>query len=209
MRKYNRVPDAIVIEGPLAGGHLGFSFDDLESGKAESLPTILKGVLEISGEYEKLSGRKIPVIVAGGVYTGQDIAEFLRLGASGVQMATRFVATDECDTSDEYKQVFVKAKKEDIIVIKSPVGMPARVIRNAFIDRSLRGDKTRFACPYKCLFSCEAKTANYCIAEALVSASRGNFENGFAMCGQNVYRIDKIVSVKALMQELAADAQKV
>ena len=207
-RRYNRLPDALVVEGPLAGGHLGFRYSDLAEGKATPLETLLKEVLNVVGEYQESSAKRMPVIAAGGIYNGQDIAAFLKLGAGGVQMGTRFVATDECDASDEYKEAFVKAREEDIVVISSPVGMPARVLRNAFIERSLGGDKFTFVCPYRCLLSCEAKSANYCIAASLLNASRGNFENGFAMCGQNVHRIDKIVSVKALMQELVNDAEQ-
>lgn len=207
LRKYDRLPDALVVEGPMAGGHLGFKFEDLTEGKAESLETLVKGTLDVVQEYEKQHGKRIPVIAAGGIYTGNDIAKFLNMGASGVQIGTRFVATDECDTSDEYKQAFVNATEKDVAVIRSPVGMPARVIRNAFVDKSLEGKKFTFACHYKCLLSCNAKTANYCIGEVLLNASRGNFDDGFAMCGENVHRIDKIVSVKALMQELVEEAQ--
>ncbi len=208
LRKYDRLPDAIVIEGPAAGGHLGFKFTDLETGTAESLESILQGVLPITQEYEKQYNKKIPLIVAGGIYTGQDIAKFLSLGASGVQMGTRFVATHECDTSDEYKQVFVDATEDDVVLVHSPVGLPARVIKNAFINKSIEGTRFKFSCPYKCLLTCEAKTANYCLAAALLNAANGDFDNGFAMCGENVHRIDKIVSVKELMQELVDGAEQ-
>ena len=208
LSKYERFPDALVVEGPLAGGHLGFKFDEVVEGRADSLETLVQKVLGTVREYEKQHDKQIPVIAAGGIFTGEDIAKFLKLGASGVQMGTRFVATHECDTSDEYKQAFVDAKKSDVVVIRSPVGLPARVIKNAFVERSLRGERFKFACPYKCLLTCEAKTANYCIASALLNASRGKFNDGFAMCGQNVYRIDKIVSVKELMRELVEEAEQ-
>ena len=123
-------------------------------------------------------------------------------------MGTRFVATDECDASQEYKQAYVDAREEDVAVIHSPVGLPARVLMNKFVERSLEGDRQRFACLYKCLLTCEAKSANYCIGEVLLNASRGKFADGFAMCGANVYRIDKIVSVKELIHELVEDAQQ-
>jgi NAD(P)H-dependent flavin oxidoreductase YrpB (nitropropane dioxygenase family) len=208
LRRYDRLPDAFIVEGPMAGGHLGFSFDELTEGKAQPLETLLKGVLAVAGEYQEHYGKPMPVIAAGGIYTGRDIADFLTMGASGVQMGTRFVATHECDASDRYKEAFVTARREDVIVIRSPVGMPARVIKNEFIERSLKGRKFTFACLYKCLLSCEVITANYCIAESLLNAARGNFDHGFAMCGQNVYRIDKIVTVKALVQELVEEAEQ-
>jgi len=202
MKRYNRLPDALVVEGPMAGGHLGFKFEELAEGTVEPLEKLVEHVLNIAQDCRKRYGKEIPVIAAGGIYTGQDIAKFLSLGASGVQMGTRFVATHECDASDAYKQTFVNSKEDDVIIIRSPVGMPARVLRNEFVERSLHGKKCSFTCHYKCLLSCEATTANYCIAEVLLNACRGDFEHGFAMCGQNVHRIDKIVSVKALIQEL-------
>jgi nitronate monooxygenase len=199
LRRYNRLPDAIVAEGPLAGGHLGFNFEMLSNGTAECLEDIVSSVVEMVKEYDK----PIPVIAAGGVYTHEDILKFIELGAAGVQMGTRFVATDECDASDEYKQTFVDATSDDIAIVKSPVGMPARVIRNQFVKNSQDGAKAKFVCKYKCLLSCDANKANYCIAIALLNAARGHFEEAFAMCGENASRVDKIVSVKELMAELA------
>lgn len=199
LRKYSRLPDAIVTEGPLAGGHLGFSFEMLSNGTAEPLEKIVVSVVEMLKEFDK----KIPVIAAGGIYTHDDIVNIIKLGAAGVQMGTRFVATHECDASNEYKQTFIDATRDDIAIVKSPVGMPARVIRNQFVKNSQEGAKAKFVCKYKCLLSCDANTANYCIAIALLNAARGHFEDAFAMCGDNAPRIDKIVSVKELMQELA------
>jgi len=204
LSKYNRLPDAFVVEGPMAGGHLGFKFDELENEKEKPLETLVQDVLAVAESYGKAHGKKIPVIAAGGIYTGQDIARFLRLGASGVQMGTRFVATHECDASIEYKQAFINSSEKDVIIIHSPVGMPARVINNAFVERSQRGVKSKFTCTYKCLITCHAKDANYCIAEVLLNACKGDFRDGFAMCGKNAYKIDKIVSVKELMGELVA-----
>jgi NAD(P)H-dependent flavin oxidoreductase YrpB (nitropropane dioxygenase family) len=147
----------------------------------------------------------IPVVAAGGIYDGNDIARFLRLGASGVQMATRFVCTHECDASDAYKQAFIKCRKEDIVIIHSPVGMPARVIRNDFVDRCLKGEKVTFGCPYHCLSTCEPAVAGYCIAQALLASYRGQMEKGYAMCGANAWRCTKIVSVHDLIQELVEE----
>ena len=207
MRKHNRLPDALVVEGPMAGGHLGFKFDDLDDGTAPALDSLVEEVLAVVDRYQQEHGKEIPVIAAGGVYSGQDIARLMNLGASGVQMATRFVATHECDASELYKQAYVNATEEDVALIRSPVGLPARVIKNEFVKASIRGKTHTFACPYKCLLSCDAASAHYCIAVALLNASRGHLDEGFAMCGQNAYRIDKIVSVKELMQELTTEAR--
>lgn len=205
-KKYSRYPDAIVVEGPMAGGHLGFKLQDLLDGTASDLDTLVRETLAVAERFEQQAGRKIPVIAAGGVYTGADLARFLNMGASGVQMGTRFVATHECDVSDEYKQSYVDATEEDVAVILSPVGLPARVIKTPFVEKSL-GEKQKFKCFYKCLITCDADKANYCIALALLNSSRGHLDTGFPMCGENVTRIDKIVSVEELMQELTTEAE--
>ncbi len=207
LRKYQRFPDALVVEGPLAGGHLGFSLEELSNIENFRLEKLLVDVLSVSKEYEKISGRKIPVIAAGGIFDGGDIQAMLKLGASGVQMATRFVCTYECDASDAYKEAFLKAKKEDIVIIDSPVGLPGRVIKNEFVERILRKEKIKFECPYKCLKTCSEETAPYCIADVLVNSAKGNMKKGFVMCGANAYRIKKIISVKELIEELVNGAE--
>jgi NAD(P)H-dependent flavin oxidoreductase YrpB (nitropropane dioxygenase family) len=199
-KRFSRLPDALVVEGPLAGGHLGFSFEQVEEEEAFGLERLVTEVIEVARQYGD-----IPVVAAGGVFDGNDIARFLRLGASGVQMATRFVCTHECDASDAYKQAFIKCRKEDIVIIHSPVGMPARVIRNDFVDRCLKGEKVTFGCPYHCLSTCEPAVAGYCIAQALLASYRGQMDKGYAMCGANAWRCDKIVSVHDLIQELVAE----
>jgi nitronate monooxygenase len=206
VKKYSRLPDALVVEGPMAGGHLGFKLDELVDGTAADLETLVRDTLVVAERYEQQAGRKIPVIAAGGIYSGADIARFLNMGASGVQIGTRFVATYECDVSEAYKQSYLDATEDDIALILSPVGMPARVINTQFVKRSL-GEKQKFACPYKCLLTCDADKANYCIALALLNSAHGHLEDGFPMCGQNAYRIDKIVSVSELMQELILEAE--
>lgn len=204
-RKYNKLPDAFILEGPMAGGHLGFSEEELEDSSIR-LESILSGLLEVVKQNAKISNIKIPIVVAGGIFDGKDISKMLKLGANGVQMASRFVCTYECDVSPEYKNEYLKAKKEDITVIKSPVGMPLRVIRNKFVDKIMRGEKVKFDCPYKCLKTCEKETVTFCIAKALVNSSEGNFVEGFATCGENAYRINRIISVKDLVEELEKEA---
>ena len=206
-RRYNRLPDAIVVEGPLAGGHLGYSRAELDDPEHFSLLPILKDVLAVTREFEK-EGARIPVIAAGGIYDGADIANAIRAGASGVQMATRFVCTHECDASIKYKQLYLSAEEKDIVIINSPVGMPGRVISNDFVKRICSGERIDFDCKYQCLATCDPKKVNYCIAKALINAYRGDLDKGFAMCGSNAYRIKKIVSVKELMAELTAGARR-
>lgn len=200
-RRYQRVPDALVVEGPLAGGHLGYSRDELNDGEHVYLEKILQEVVFIAKKFEQ-NNVKMPVIAAGGIFDGQDIARVMRLGASGVQMATRFVCTHECDVALAYKEAYLAAKEEDIIIIQSPVGMPGRVISNDFVKKISNGERIDFGCAYRCLITCDPKKVNYCIAKALVNASRGQMDKGFAMCGSNAHRIKRIVSVKELFAEL-------
>jgi len=196
--KLGHPPDAIVVEGPLAGGHLGFKYEDLMSGKAESLEEITRQVVDFTDEISY----DVPVISAGGIYTGADIHRALEWGASGVQMGTRFVVTDECDASLDFKMKYINASPKDIILIKSPVGLPGRAINNSFLEKVGRGGVDKFKCSYKCLKSCEPHKSPYCIANALVEANRGNFTRGYAFAGTNAYRCDEIVPVKELMSTL-------
>lgn len=205
-KKYKRLPDAIVVEGPLAGGHLGYSLDEINDTQGVFLDNILQEVLVMVEDFES-SECKIPVIAAGGIFDGEDIARVMRLGASGVQMATRFVCTHECDVAHSYKEAYLSARQEDIVIIKSPVGMPARVINNEFVKKIVRGERIDFGCPYKCLLTCDHQKVNYCIANALYNAAIGQMDKGFAMCGSNAYRINKIISVKELFAELVEGAR--
>jgi NAD(P)H-dependent flavin oxidoreductase YrpB (nitropropane dioxygenase family) len=206
-KRYERTADAIILEGPLAGGHLGFSLEQLNQPEKYSLDNLLPEVLEAVKAYEDRYGKKIPVIAGGGIFNGKDIARMLSLGASGVQMATRFVCTVECDVSQEFKQAYLDAKKEDIVIIKSPVGMPGRAIRNKFLKDLEVLEKLQIRCPYKCLSACKVDEAKYCIAEALINAFLGDVDHGLIFCGQNAYRIDKIVTVKELISELLAELE--
>ena len=204
IKKYDYTPDMIVIEGPEAGGHLGFSKDELLEEKRPKLEEITKEVIEYVGEIEKDQNKEIPVIVAGGIWDNKDIKKYLELGASGVQMATRFVATFECDAADEFKRAYINAKKEDIKIIKSPVGLPGRAICNSFIKK-VEKDKSNITKCYNCIKTCDVKTAPYCITKALVNAVKGNMESALIFCGNNVDKINKIVSVHDLMQELVCE----
>lgn len=204
LHKCDYLPDAFVVEGPKAGGHLGFAQENLTSPEYQ-LEVLVPQVVEAVKPYEDKKGRAIPIIAAGGIYTGADIAKIMQLGASGVQMGTRFVATHECDADDRFKQAYIAAKESDITIIKSPVGMPGRALLNNFITSMRDGSTKPFKCVFKCVSTCEQEKTPYCIAMALISAMRGNLERGFAFCGANVGRIDCITSVKELMDSLQAE----
>ena len=203
---YNYLPDAIVVEGPKAGGHLGFKSEQLED-EHFSLEQLIPQVVDVVREYETDGQTPIPVIAAGGIYTGQDIANFIELGAAGVQMGTRFVTTDECDASSEFKQVYLDSKKEDIEIIKSPVGMPGRAIGNAFLDKVKRGEKHPIRCPFKCIHTCDVSSSPYCIISALYSAFKGNFKGGYAFAGTNAYLSKKIISVKETFEQIRGEVR--
>ncbi len=204
LSRYDYLPDAVVVEGPRAGGHLGFGVDQI-SDPDYALEKLIPAVIEEVGLYANRYGRSIPVIAAGGVFTGSDIRTFIEMGAAGVQMGTRFVATDECDADMAFKQTYIDAKAEDIIIIKSPVGMPGRAIRNKYTDDVESGIRKPFKCPYHCIVTCDYLNSPYCIAYALMNAQRGHLNGGFAFAGANAFKIHKIVSVKELMSTLACE----
>lgn len=204
MTKYNYVPDMIVIEGTEAGGHLGFKLEELEENNKPKLEDITVDVVNYIKEVENETGKSIPVISAGGIWDSKDIKKFLNLGASGVQMATRFVATNECDASIEFKKAYINAKKDDIKIIKSPVGMPGRAIYNKFIE-STEKEKCKIKRCYNCIKTCDIKTTPYCITKALINAVKGNMEDALVFCGSNVGRVKEIVPVHDLMQELVCE----
>lgn len=202
-KKYGVVPDFLVIEGYEAGGHLGFSREELLEGKAAKNEEILADVLERIKPYEKEYKKTIPVFVAGGVFDGHDMARFISLGASGVQMATRFIATEECDAHERFKQAVVEAEEEDIIIIHSPVGMPARAINSPLLKRLSAGEKFPAKICNGCLTACKrGDKTPYCISRALIEAVRGNWEDGLFFCGGNAGRVKEIITVKELMETI-------
>jgi len=187
---------AIVVEGMDAGGHLGFPKGHEFRKTIDIVKEVVKAV-------------KTPIIAAGGIFDGKDIVEMLRAGVKGVQMATRFVATKECDVHQKFKEAYLKAKKEDVIIIPSPVGLPGRAIKNSFVKKLLE-DKAPKPDPKKCE-GCMGMICNkkYCILEVLENARKGDLENGLIFAGSNVWRVNKIVSVKELMDELVTEANKI
>ncbi|MBX4272085.1 NAD(P)H-dependent flavin oxidoreductase [Clostridium estertheticum] len=206
-RKNNCAADLIVVEGPEAGGHLGFSLESLLEKKAQDLKQIVKEVIEAIKPFEEKYNKKIPVVAAGGVYTGTDISELMKIGAAGVQMATRFVATNECDASLAFKMAYINSKEGDIKIVKSPVGMPGRAINNNFM-KVVEEKGCKVSKCYLCIKKCDPKTTPYCITEALIQAVRGNLDNGLIFVGSNAYRVNKIVTVKELMTELVEEAER-
>ena len=198
---YDYLPDAVVLEGPKAGGHLGYKENQLED-QHFSLEELLPQVVEEVSHFEQKYDKKIPVIAAGGIYTGEDIKRMIDLGASGVQLGTRFVTTTECDASEAFKQTYIQAEEKDIEIIKSPVGMPGRAIHCSFLEKVKAGIKQPKACPFNCIKTCDISRSPYCIVTALYNAFKGNFENGYAFAGSNAWRANKITSVRETITEL-------
>jgi len=205
-KRYQDIPDGVVVEGPKAGGHLGFKETQIDDPDFALERVVPETVAELK-TYEKEFGRTIPVIAAGGIYTGADIYDFFKLGASGVQMGTRFVGTHECDAHIRFKEAYIACKEDDIAIIKSPVGMPGRAIVNQFLNDVPSEERAGLKCKWKCLKSCDIKTAPYCISLALDNARKGILEKGFAFAGSNAYRVNKIISVKELLLELKKEYQ--
>ena len=202
----------MVIEGPLAGGHLGFAREELTSLGADTehasktfkraeYENEIKGIISLVRKYADKYGREIPVVTAGGIYTHEDVMRQIGLGADGVQVATRFVTTQECDAPDAYKQAYLDAAEEDIVIVKSPVGMPGRAIRNAFLREAEKGKVAVKRC-YHCLERCDRTNIPYCITQALVNAAQGDEENALLFCGSNAWRADKLETVHEVMCEL-------
>ena len=201
-KKYSRLPDLVVIEGPLAGGHLGFhreQLDDIESlHYDEEVKAIIEKVNETAAEHET----SIPVVMAGGVYTREDMEHYLEMGAAGVQMATRFVTTYECDADPAYKQSYIDAKKEDIVIVQSPVGMPGRAILNPFMKRAKEGRIPHEKC-HLCISTCKGADTPYCITDALVNAVKGKVDDALLFCGANAYGATHLEHVRDIMEELS------
>ena len=199
--RYERTADFLVIEGPKAGGHLGFSNEQLADMEHMDYDSEIKEIISCAKTYEEKFKKHIPVIVAGGVFTHEDVMHCMELGADGVQVASRFVATEECDASDAYKHAYLNANESDVQIIQSPVGMPGRAVRNEFI-RGLEKEKQHITKCYNCLEKCNPATVPYCITKALIAAVKGDMQNGLVFCGANVGRINRMTTVHELMSEL-------
>ncbi len=200
-KKFSAVPDAVVVEGPKAGGHLGYSIEQLDDPDYQ-LETLVPEIKAAIKPWSQQFNKDIPLIAGGGIYTGADIHNIMKLGADAVQMGTRFVTTTECDASDEFKQSYIDATRDDITIINSPLGLPGRALRNSFLELVESGKKIPFSCPWKCLKTCDYHKSPYCIASALLNAKLGKLKSGFAFAGANAYLNDKIISVHELIETI-------
>ncbi len=182
---------AIIVEAKEAGGHLG-----TDVALRDLLPKIRQVV------------KKVPLIAAGGITDGYDMAEIMdKYGADGIQIASRFVLTEECSVSDEFKQAFLDAKEEDISLVRSPVGLPGRAIKTPFVDKLAQGeDLGAKECKYKCLKKCDHV---YCISERLMNSHGGNVEEGLVFSGENVHKMNKILTVQEVFDMFVSQAESV
>lgn len=196
---YDYLPDVIVVEGPKAGGHLGFKREQIEN-ENYSLEHLIPEVAAVAAQYAEK--KTIPIIAAGGISTGEDILRFMELGAAGVQMGSIFVPTYECDASPAFKQVYIDSTQQDILIIQSPVGMPGRAFDGEFIHSVNTGNERPQGCPYHCIKTCDYTTSPYCIIKALYNASKGNMKKGYAFAGANAYLAERIRSVKEVISRL-------
>ena len=201
-KRYGRVPDFVVLEGCQAGGHLGFEEADLLAGRCAPLSQLIPQVLAALRPFEEKFGRAIPLFCAGGVATGAEMAGCTRLGAAGAQMATRFIATEECDASQGYKDVILAARPEDLRVIHSPVGMPGRAVNSPLVQRLAAGLRQPPAHCSGCIKSCRPAETPFCITHALIEAVKGNWEEGLFFSGSRVDLVDRMRTVPDLIDEL-------
>ena len=204
-KHYQTCPDFIVVEGSEAGGHLGFSREELEEGRCQPLDAIVREVLGLLAPYEERYQKKIRVFAAGGIFDGNDIARMLRLGADGVQMATRFIATYECDAADSFKQAVLQCTKEDIRLIKSPAGLPGRALNTRFIRR-VEGQTICMNDCLRCMKPCDPSHTPYCISEALITSVSRDAQDGVVFVGANAWRIDSLLHVSQLLTQLKEEA---
>lgn len=201
---YNYLPDMVVVEGPKAGGHLGFKTNQIDNPEF-SIEKLIPEVVKEVAVFEEMYNQEIPVVAAGGIYTGEDMYKLMELGAKGVQIASRFVTTHECDADIKFKESYIKADSEDVEIIQSPVGMPGRALKGSFLDKVKQGLTAPKSCPYNCLHTCDYTKVPYCIIVTLYNAYRGQMDKGYAFAGRNAYLADKIVSVKEVFRSLVND----
>lgn len=203
-RKYKRTADLVVIEGPEAGGHLGFKKEEIAAYAGDAYGREIRKIIQTVKKFGEKYGIDIPVVVAGGIYDSSDVKRVMALGADGVQVATRFVTTEECDADIRYKEAYIHASKEDIQIVKSPVGMPGRAIMNRFMERVMGGEQIPHSPCHRCLEKCRPAEIPYCITDGLINAVKGNIEEGLLFCGAKAWRAQKIDTVREAVQELFA-----
>ena len=199
-KKYNRTADMVVIEGPKAGGHLGFKKEELDHIDELDYDKEILGIMDVVKEYAGKYKCHIPVVFGGGIYKKEDVDHYLDMGLDGVQVASRFVTTYECDADDKYKQTYINAKEDDIVIVNSPVGMPGRAIKNKFADNSRNGTYKPTRCR-QCVSTCNPAETPYCITDALLNAVTGQVEDALLFCGANAYKAEKIEHVEDIIKE--------
>ncbi|MEI7676724.1 MAG: nitronate monooxygenase family protein [Bacteroidales bacterium] len=198
---YDYLPDMVVVEGPKAGGHLGFKAEQI-SDENFAIEKLIPEVVKEVAVFEEKYGQEIPVIAAGGIYTGEEMYNIMEMGAKGVQMASRFVTTYECDADIKFKEMYIKAEENDVEIIASPVGMPGRALKNEFLDKVKQGLTRPKSCPYNCLRTCDYEKVPYCIILALYNAYQGNMDKGYAFAGSNAYKAPRLFSVKEVIDDV-------
>lgn len=199
-KKEQQVPDAIVIEGARAGGHLGFKLEELEKFDGVEYDKEIKAIIETVKNYEEKYQKEIPVIIAGGILNKEQLDHYVAMGAAGVQVATPFVTTKECDADIRYKEAYINCQKEDIVIVKSPVGMPGRAIRNQFLEKVEEQGQIPVEKCYNCISTCDPQKTPYCITKALINAARGNIQEGLLFCGADAYLAKQITTVKEVLE---------
>lgn len=202
-KKNATTADLIVVEGPKAGGHLGYHSESLDDIDSIDYDAEFQEILEVAKTYGDKYNKNIPVIAAGGISDSDGVKKYIDLGASGVQIGTRFVTTHECDAHENFKLSYINAHEDNIKIVKSPVGLPGRAIRNSFIENVENSRPAIIKC-YNCLVPCNPKNTPYCISEALINAVKGDVDNGLLFCGSDAYKINKISSVKEVIEELTS-----
>ncbi len=201
-KKYQTTADMVVIEGPLAGGHLGFTREEAENLSREECEGTIQKIIHIVKEYALKYDKKIPVVVAGGMDSPEQVKRILELGADGVQVASAFVTTEECDAAEGFKQKYIEATEKDIQLVSSPVGMPGRAIRNTFVERVEAGIREPVKKCYGCLKKCNPTEIPFCITKALITSAKGDGENGLVFCGADTYKITKTSTVQEVIENL-------
>ncbi len=204
-KRYNRTADMVVIEGPQAGGHLGFNLEQLEKFDEETYKDEIRDIQKTVKEYEEKYACHIPVVVAGGIYDSKDMEDIMSLGIDGVQVGTRFVTTSECDASEAYKHTYIQAAKEDVRIVKSPVGMPGRAINNPYMESVMKGEKKTPKTCLTCLQKCNPQEIPYCITEALINAANGKVDDCLLFCGAKAYKAERIETVEEVIQDLVGN----
>lgn len=199
-RKFNRIPDAVIVEGPKCGGHMAFSWEQLDHPDQVPIAAIRNDVKKVLEPFEAEYGRTIPILGAEGIVNHKDVLSMLELGFDGVQVGTRFICTEESGIDPRSKDIYVKAKDEDVTLIQSPLGLPVKVLRTPLVQRLQREEKIPFGCPFLCLRACGADKARFCLADALVNTLFGNIDEALFMTGSSVGRVNDIIPAEEFFE---------